>query len=193
MLRKPRLYSVSSDEWTSDLVFFFLLLFTDYSPGLCVSSVGSLRLAVIIGVAVGAFLALIVLMGTLGAFCCARLQRSKCSGSPPSSVSLSLSLSFSLSLPRADKCMRAASRASPHLQFGARPSRGAVVLFFCFVCLFVFPFRMTRIRLRGEILTPYVLPRSEGLKRNWTPFLFSLLLDMQTKQNFCRTVRKSKE
>ncbi|KAJ7996819.1 hypothetical protein DPEC_G00222480 [Dallia pectoralis] len=35
----------------------------------------SLRLAVIIGVAVGAFLALIVLMGTLGAFCCARLQR----------------------------------------------------------------------------------------------------------------------
>ncbi|XP_062870810.1 kin of IRRE-like protein 3 [Trichomycterus rosablanca] len=37
---------------------------------------GSLRLAVIIGVAVGAFLALIVLMGTLGAFCCARLQRS---------------------------------------------------------------------------------------------------------------------
>ncbi|XP_037402883.1 kin of IRRE-like protein 3 isoform X3 [Pygocentrus nattereri] len=36
---------------------------------------GSLRLAVIIGVAVGAFLALIVLMGTLGAFCCARLQR----------------------------------------------------------------------------------------------------------------------
>ena len=38
----------------------------------------SLRLAVIIGVAVGAFLALIVLMGTLGAFCCARFQRSKC-------------------------------------------------------------------------------------------------------------------
>ncbi|XP_076875403.1 kin of IRRE-like protein 3 isoform X1 [Brachyhypopomus gauderio] len=37
---------------------------------------GSLRLAVIIGVAVGAFLALVVLMGTLGAFCCARLQRS---------------------------------------------------------------------------------------------------------------------
>uniref|UniRef100_A0A9J8B8V8 Kirre like nephrin family adhesion molecule 3a n=1 Tax=Cyprinus carpio carpio TaxID=630221 RepID=A0A9J8B8V8_CYPCA len=36
---------------------------------------GSLRLAVIIGVAVGAFLALIVLIGTLGAFCCARLQR----------------------------------------------------------------------------------------------------------------------
>lgn len=36
---------------------------------------GSLRLAVIIGVAVGAFLALIVLFGTLGAFCCARLQR----------------------------------------------------------------------------------------------------------------------
>nr|XP_046161747.1 kin of IRRE-like protein 3 [Oncorhynchus gorbuscha] len=35
----------------------------------------SLRLAVIIGVAVGAFLALIVLMGTLGAFCCARFQR----------------------------------------------------------------------------------------------------------------------
>ncbi|XP_030648060.1 kin of IRRE-like protein 3 [Chanos chanos] len=36
---------------------------------------GSLRLAVIIGVAVGAFLALIILMGTLGAFCCARFQR----------------------------------------------------------------------------------------------------------------------
>nr|XP_029527434.1 kin of IRRE-like protein 3 [Oncorhynchus nerka] len=35
----------------------------------------SIRLAVIIGVAVGAFLALIVLMGTLGAFCCARFQR----------------------------------------------------------------------------------------------------------------------
>ncbi|CAB1352964.1 unnamed protein product [Coregonus sp. 'balchen'] len=35
----------------------------------------SLRLAVVIGVAVGAFLALIVLMGTLGAFCCARFQR----------------------------------------------------------------------------------------------------------------------
>ncbi|KAL0994582.1 hypothetical protein UPYG_G00124370, partial [Umbra pygmaea] len=35
----------------------------------------SLRLPVIIGVAVGAFLALIVLMGTLGAFCCARFQR----------------------------------------------------------------------------------------------------------------------
>ncbi|XP_024249334.1 kin of IRRE-like protein 3 isoform X2 [Oncorhynchus tshawytscha] len=35
----------------------------------------SLRLAVIIGVAVGAFLALIVLMGTLAAFCCARFQR----------------------------------------------------------------------------------------------------------------------
>ncbi|XP_029546470.1 kin of IRRE-like protein 3 isoform X1 [Salmo trutta] len=35
----------------------------------------SLRLAVIIGVAVGAFLGLIVLMGTLGAFCCARFQR----------------------------------------------------------------------------------------------------------------------
>ncbi|KAM9499690.1 kin of IRRE-like protein 3 isoform 1-T1 [Salvelinus alpinus] len=35
----------------------------------------SLRLAVIIGVAVGAFLALILLMGTLGAFCCARFQR----------------------------------------------------------------------------------------------------------------------
>uniref|UniRef100_A0A671RWW6 Kirre like nephrin family adhesion molecule 3a n=1 Tax=Sinocyclocheilus anshuiensis TaxID=1608454 RepID=A0A671RWW6_9TELE len=40
-----------------------------------VFSSGSLRLAVIIGVAVGAFLALIVLIGTLGAFCCARLQR----------------------------------------------------------------------------------------------------------------------
>ncbi|XP_028839422.1 kin of IRRE-like protein 3 isoform X2 [Denticeps clupeoides] len=36
---------------------------------------GSLRLAVIIGVAVGAFLALIVLLGTLGAFCCSHFQR----------------------------------------------------------------------------------------------------------------------
>uniref|UniRef100_A0A8C5BJT2 Kirre like nephrin family adhesion molecule 3a n=1 Tax=Gadus morhua TaxID=8049 RepID=A0A8C5BJT2_GADMO len=36
---------------------------------------GTLRLAVIIGVAVGAFLALTVLMGTLAAFCCARFQR----------------------------------------------------------------------------------------------------------------------
>ncbi|CAL8278775.1 unnamed protein product [Arctogadus glacialis] len=35
----------------------------------------TLRLAVIIGVAVGAFLALTVLMGTLAAFCCARFQR----------------------------------------------------------------------------------------------------------------------
>lgn len=46
-------------------------------PNGVVFSSGSLRLAVIIGVAVGAFLALIVLIGTLGAFCCARLQRSK--------------------------------------------------------------------------------------------------------------------
>uniref|UniRef100_A0A8C2ETY6 Kirre like nephrin family adhesion molecule 3a n=1 Tax=Cyprinus carpio TaxID=7962 RepID=A0A8C2ETY6_CYPCA len=45
-----------------------------FTPGSVFSS-GSLRLAVIIGVAVGAFLALIVLIGTLGAFCCARLQR----------------------------------------------------------------------------------------------------------------------
>lgn len=37
----------------------------------------TLRLAVIIAVAVGAFLALTVLVGTLGAFCCARFQRSK--------------------------------------------------------------------------------------------------------------------
>ncbi|XP_018586272.2 kin of IRRE-like protein 3 isoform X2 [Scleropages formosus] len=35
----------------------------------------SLHLAVIIGVAVGAFVAFIVLMGTLGAFCCTRAQR----------------------------------------------------------------------------------------------------------------------
>ncbi|XP_036380399.1 kin of IRRE-like protein 3 isoform X1 [Megalops cyprinoides] len=35
----------------------------------------SLHLAVIIGVAVGAFVAFIVLMGTIGAFCCTRLQR----------------------------------------------------------------------------------------------------------------------
>ncbi|XP_023680415.1 kin of IRRE-like protein 3 isoform X3 [Paramormyrops kingsleyae] len=39
----------------------------------------SLHLAVIIGVAVGAFVAFIVLMGTLGAFCCTRAQRSKSS------------------------------------------------------------------------------------------------------------------
>ncbi|TMS14525.1 Kin of IRRE-like protein 3, partial [Larimichthys crocea] len=35
----------------------------------------TLRLAVIIGVAVGAFLALSILLGTLGAFCCTRFQR----------------------------------------------------------------------------------------------------------------------
>ncbi|KAF3847964.1 hypothetical protein F7725_020992 [Dissostichus mawsoni] len=35
----------------------------------------SLPLAVIIGIAVGAFVALIVLMGTIGAFCCTRSQR----------------------------------------------------------------------------------------------------------------------
>ncbi|KAJ8266631.1 hypothetical protein GJAV_G00132810 [Gymnothorax javanicus] len=35
----------------------------------------SLHTAVIIGVAVGAFVAFIVLMGTIGAFCCTRLQR----------------------------------------------------------------------------------------------------------------------
>uniref|UniRef100_A0A6Q2ZGV7 Ig-like domain-containing protein n=1 Tax=Esox lucius TaxID=8010 RepID=A0A6Q2ZGV7_ESOLU len=45
---------------------------TQTKQSVCVES---LRLAVIIGVAVGAFLALIVLMGTLGAFCCARFQR----------------------------------------------------------------------------------------------------------------------
>ncbi|KAJ0061439.1 hypothetical protein NL108_000866, partial [Boleophthalmus pectinirostris] len=38
-------------------------------------SVKTLRLAVIIGVAVGAFLALSILLGTLGAFCCTRFQR----------------------------------------------------------------------------------------------------------------------
>ncbi|XP_026115889.1 kin of IRRE-like protein 3 isoform X7 [Carassius auratus] len=36
---------------------------------------GSLPVAVIIGVAVGAFVAFIVLMGTIGAFCCTRSQR----------------------------------------------------------------------------------------------------------------------
>lgn len=36
----------------------------------------SLPLAVIIGIAVGAFVALIVVMGTIGAFCCTRSQRS---------------------------------------------------------------------------------------------------------------------
>lgn len=36
----------------------------------------SLPVAVIIGIAVGAFVALIVLMGTIGAFCCTRSQRS---------------------------------------------------------------------------------------------------------------------
>ena len=36
----------------------------------------SLPVAVIIGIAVGAFVALIVLMGTVGAFCCTRSQRS---------------------------------------------------------------------------------------------------------------------
>ncbi|XP_059420542.1 kin of IRRE-like protein 3 isoform X5 [Carassius carassius] len=38
-------------------------------------SQGSLPVAVIIGVAVGAFVAFIVLMGTIGAFCCTRSQR----------------------------------------------------------------------------------------------------------------------
>ncbi|KAL4647288.1 kin of IRRE-like protein 3 isoform X1 [Arapaima gigas] len=37
----------------------------------------SLPVAVIIGVAVGAFVAFIVLMGTIGAFCCTRSQRNK--------------------------------------------------------------------------------------------------------------------
>ncbi|XP_016354947.1 kin of IRRE-like protein 3, partial [Sinocyclocheilus anshuiensis] len=37
----------------------------------------SLPVAVIIGVAVGAFVAFIVLMGTIGAFCCTRAQRKK--------------------------------------------------------------------------------------------------------------------
>ncbi|MEQ2170515.1 Kin of IRRE-like protein 3, partial [Goodea atripinnis] len=36
----------------------------------------SLPVAVIIGIAVGAFVAFIVLMGTIGAFCCTRSQRS---------------------------------------------------------------------------------------------------------------------
>lgn len=39
-------------------------------------SAESLPVAVIIGIAVGAFVALIVLMGTIGAFCCTRSQRS---------------------------------------------------------------------------------------------------------------------
>uniref|UniRef100_A0A3Q0ST29 Kirre like nephrin family adhesion molecule 3 n=1 Tax=Amphilophus citrinellus TaxID=61819 RepID=A0A3Q0ST29_AMPCI len=40
-------------------------------------STESLPVAVIIGIAVGAFVALIVLMGTIGAFCCTRSQRSR--------------------------------------------------------------------------------------------------------------------
>lgn len=39
-------------------------------------SAESLPVAVIIGIAVGAFVALIVIMGTIGAFCCTRAQRS---------------------------------------------------------------------------------------------------------------------
>lgn len=39
-------------------------------------SAESLPVAVIIGIAVGAFVALIVLLGTIGAFCCTRSQRS---------------------------------------------------------------------------------------------------------------------
>lgn len=39
-------------------------------------SAEALPVAVIIGIAVGAFVALIVLMGTIGAFCCTRSQRS---------------------------------------------------------------------------------------------------------------------
>ncbi|KAG9348278.1 hypothetical protein JZ751_002013, partial [Albula glossodonta] len=45
------------------------------SPGLYLLSTESLPVAVIIGVAVGAFVAFIVLMGTIGAFCCTRSQR----------------------------------------------------------------------------------------------------------------------
>lgn len=41
-------------------------------------SAESLPVAVIIGVAVGAFVAFIVLIGTIGAFCCTRSQRSMC-------------------------------------------------------------------------------------------------------------------
>lgn len=53
-------------------------------------SAESLPVAVIIGVAVGAFVAFIVLIGTIGAFCCTRSQRSMslsaelCSCSPSS-------------------------------------------------------------------------------------------------------------
>lgn len=43
-------------------------------------SAESLPVAVIIGVAVGAFVAFIVLIGTIGAFCCTRSQRSMCHG-----------------------------------------------------------------------------------------------------------------
>ncbi|KAI4879254.1 hypothetical protein NFI96_012458, partial [Prochilodus magdalenae] len=46
------------------------------SPGgYTLSSAESLPVAVIIGVAVGAFVAFIVLIGTIGAFCCTRFQR----------------------------------------------------------------------------------------------------------------------
>lgn len=41
-------------------------------------------MAVIIGVAVGAGVAFLVLMATIVAFCCARSQRSKCQSVTPS-------------------------------------------------------------------------------------------------------------
>lgn len=43
----------------------------------------SVPMAVIIGVAVGAGVAFLVLMATIVAFCCARSQRSKCLPWPP--------------------------------------------------------------------------------------------------------------
>ncbi|KAI2659665.1 Kin of IRRE-like protein 3 [Labeo rohita] len=73
-------YVSSSDKQAPDrdcarcIASTFCQWLSDDPSGFVFSS-GSLRLAVIIGVAVGAFLALIVLIGTLGAFCCARLQR----------------------------------------------------------------------------------------------------------------------
>lgn len=65
------------------LKLYVLQCWIHQSPMLCyctrlcfVFPTDSLPVAVIIGVAVGAFVAFIVLMGTIGAFCCTRSQRS---------------------------------------------------------------------------------------------------------------------
>lgn len=61
-------------------------LFSDLNPGLTLvvlPPAEAVPMAVIIGVAVGAGVAVLVLMATIVAFCCARSQRSKCHHHPP--------------------------------------------------------------------------------------------------------------